>query len=274
MPRHPEELNFVIATLRQYFAQHPRDSQVTDALALLLIRLDHPDWNKLAGIGALKTLLAAQMPPGQIDNSLFDPSDLFGAPARTLVAELAQKWPSAGDAIVHFSSARGSKPSRAWKATCSQLASEGSFSDLVEALCHLITTIALTDQGLPRERLFSGTNEYLARGAVWAIPFAEGEWRIPSLGQIALRCGAKPSTVTGVICSSVSLAAVDSLATIGNTSAEAELDQLLSEVTNAGLLRKIAKTMNASDERVASELHRLRTQRRSDIERPWLGRWH
>jgi hypothetical protein len=105
------------------------------------------------------------------------------------------------------------------------------------------------------------------------VPFAKGDWRVELLGQIVLRCGAKPTTVTGVLCSSVGLAGIDSLALIGDGHALAQLDQLLGEVTNAGMVRKIAKAVGATDERLSVELMRLKTQKRPTIDRPWLGRW-
>jgi hypothetical protein len=105
------------------------------------------------------------------------------------------------------------------------------------------------------------------------VPFAQGDWRAELLSQIALRCGAKPTTVTGALCSSVGLAAIDSLGLIGDEEAYGHLDQLLSEITNAGMVRKVAKIVGAPEERLLQELMRLRSQRRPTIDRPWLGRW-
>jgi hypothetical protein len=100
-----------------------------------------------------------------------------------------------------------------------------------------------------------------------------GDWRVELLSQVVLRCGAKPSTGTGLLCSPVGLAAIDSLGVIGSEEAHRQLDQLLSEVTNATMVRKVARAIEVPDERLSQELLRLRSERRPTIDRPWLGRW-
>jgi hypothetical protein len=267
-------LRFVVGALRGYFSAHPGEPGVVGAAEALLARLAANRTMSSASAGALQHLVSAQRPSGPPDLALLDDGDNFAAPVRELATSVAALWPPAWQALAHLAAARGSRPSKAWAARCRQLCAAPGYSELIEGALVLVTSIDLFRPGEgPYECLLSEQNRLVARGAVWATPFAEGPWRAGRLGEVAIRCGAWKSTVTQPLCPSVSLAAVDALVSIGDAPAREQLEQLLVEAPNATLLRKAGAALGLSQEDCDAAVDGLRAKRRPRIDRPWLGRW-
>ena len=267
-------LRLLMGALRGYFSSHPGEPGVVAAAEALLARMAANRTMSAASAGALQHLVSAQRPPGQPDPALFDDGDHFAAPARRLAGSVAVRWPSAWRALAHFAGARGTRPSKAWAARCTQLSASPAYSDLVEGVLALVTAVDLSRPGDgPYECLLSEQNRLVARGAAWATPFAQGSWRAARLAEVAVRCGAWKSTVTQPLCPSVSLAAVDALAALGDLPAREQLERLLVDAPNASLLRKAGAALGLSQQELDAAVDGLRAKRRPRIDRPWLGRW-
>jgi hypothetical protein len=270
----PGAFSFVASIVRRHFSAHPSDQAVLSAAESLLARAGGTGARRSPSFSALQAAVSGQNVGQGPDNALFDDADHFASPARDAVAKVCGSWPEAWRAVAHFGEARGSRPSRAWVARCEELAKAGAFSDLVGQLLELVTSVEVFRLGDGHwECLLSDNNRYIARGAVWAAASAQGSWRPARLGEVALRCGAWKSSISELLCSSVSLAAVDALAAIDDQASRDQLRQLVAEAPNAALLKKAAAALGFAEPEVERAMDLLRTRRRPTIDRPWAGRW-
>ena len=269
-----EAFSFVASVVRRHFSAHPGDRIALSAAEALLSRAGGTRAKRTLSFPALQTTVSGQNAQQGADNTLLDDGDNFASPARDVVAGLYGSWPGAWRAVAHFGAARGSRPSKPWAARCDELAAAKEFSDLVEQLLELVTAVDVFRLGDGHwECLLSDNNRYVARGAVWAAVSAQGQWRPARLGEVALRCGAWKSTISEVLCSAVSLAAVDTLVTIDDEAAREQLAQLVAGAPNAPLLKKAAAGLGLAQPEVERAMELLRTRRRPSIDRPWAGRW-
>jgi len=270
----PEAFSFVASIVRRHFSAHPSDRTVLGAAEALLARASGTSARRSPSFSALQTTVSGQNVRQGADNALLDGGDNFAPPARDAVARLYSSWPQVWRAVAHFGEARGSRPAKAWVATCEELAKAGAFSDLVEELLELVTLVEVFRPGDGHwECLLSDHNRYVVRGAVWASASAQGRWRSARLGEVAVRCGAWKSSVSEILCSSVSLAAVDALAAIDDQASRDQLRQLVVEAPNAQLLRKAGTALGLGALEVERAMDLLRMKRRPTIDRPWAGRW-
>jgi len=265
-------LKLVVAAAREVsrLAPGPAVARALDDL-LGRLRLLKLDQNNV--YGALLAIAAESAGPREAAPSALDDRDAFGAPARQLIADVSRRWPVVIGLIAHLASARGTRPSSPWYHRLRTYADNPEFSEVVAGMLRLVTIVELTDEGLPRESVLSVSNSFVVRGAVWATPYAKGDWRAELLAQVALRCGAWKSTVSATLCSSVALAAIDALSALEDELAIKELEQLFGEVASATMVKKIGAVLQVTDAELTAQIALLRSRRRTEIHRPWLGRW-
>lgn len=222
-------------------------------------------------------LVAANVPGGLLDLSVIDVRDAWAEPASAVLRRHAESWDGIHELLALLAAARSTRPSQSWRRRAAALATQyDDYGDLLRELLEPILEIDLapSGKGWPPAWLLAPDNEPLARGATWAAADVDGDWVVPLLGRLALRCAAASPhpTVTTALAHVIASGAIESLATIGTPASYDELRMLLGEIRRRDLLKRIAAIVGESpeitggrDERIRGEKQRV-VQRKADPE--------
>ncbi len=217
--------------------------------------------------GRILALLAANVPGGLLDLSIFDRRDGWSRPARDALRRHGQVWSGAQLLVALIAGASGASPTRAWRRRSSELAGAyPAYGDLLHALLEPLLMIEVVASGLPRTPvwLLAPRNEVVAKGAAWAAADVDAPWTAPLLGRLALRCAAPTPhpSVRKPLSHAVARGAIEALGLLGTEPAQAELSMLLGEIRRRDLLGRIAAILGEPAERTRARDERLLRERR------------
>lgn len=184
--------------------------------------------------------------------------DGFGLAAVELLGPSTHRWPPGTAALLaHCATARSARPSTTWARACRSLLAETDKADeVVRALLSVVAEASavafMTDHGV-HERLLGPFNDDLVRGLVWTAGVLGGDWVVPTLEAVAVRCmrdsQGRAVRLTAVAGEKVQYACFQTLGSIGSPDAAAALGRLLSATSNRTTRKRAARQLESLAER-------------------------
>ncbi|ASN19887.1 DUF4304 domain-containing protein [Arthrobacter sp. YN] len=218
-------------------------------------RMDY--WQMPETLALIERVLAAATPPDILDLSIIRDGDGWGVPAR----EAALRFPSGEIApLVRLLTSLGpAKPGKSWRKKVAEELTHTSPSLLLTEWLKLAsdTDIVAPDEhavlGFAGAMLFAHGNDDLVRASVFAAQELSNDQLGSGVLGVLARRGAASSGVpgmTGALALSVASAALESLAGRLTENDRAELNELFEDLTRRDMVRRIAKYLGLSQERV------------------------
>ena len=270
-----ETLKFGVSAAASAIRDTPASAPVLGALERAGSALDRLQLVHTSDAGAVRRrigqLIAANVPGGLLDLSILDGPDAWAQRAADVLRRHVERWDRVADLLGLLAAATTTRPTKSWRRRAAALAGDyDGYGRLLRDLIEPILDIELTPSSVPwpPSWLLAPGNEPLARGAAWALADVDGDWVVPLLGRLALRCAAASPhpQVTTALAYPVASGAVEALAAMDTDASRAELRILLVEIRRRDLVRRIAGTLGEPAEETETRDARLRRDKRREVQ--------